>query len=92
MQADYGSAGAVVVGVTPANVEDATAFAVEQTVNYPLLANAGDDLAAFGVQSIWGSTIYLIDPQGVIQVEGLDDAESALAEKLSPDAIASGGS
>ncbi len=70
--------GAEVVGVTAASREDVERFVLEDGGRYPVLANADAERDAWGVSMVWGSVYYLVDPRGLIVVEGLDAAEAHL--------------
>ena len=70
--------GVLVVGVTSASREDAQEFIEDAGGQYPVLANGSTDRDAWGVDLIWGSIFYLINPHGIIVLEGLDAAEARL--------------
>jgi hypothetical protein len=71
-----------VVGVTHASEEEARAFLEEHEPNYPVALVGEEDFAAFGVELVWGSTFYLVSPEGLLVAEGLGDCEARLEEEL----------
>lgn len=75
---DLADHGVIVVGVTSESREDAREFIEVAGGRYPVLANAAADRDAWGVDFVWGSVYYLLDPNGVIVLEGLDAAEDRL--------------
>ena len=66
------------VGVTEASLEDAEAYAFEQGLGFPVLAEAGEVMDAWGVDFIWGNVVRLVDPAGTIVAVGVGDCRSAL--------------
>ena len=57
-------------------------------INYALLADAPDVLKAWGVDMIWGTPIYLVDPSGEVVAESFSSIEKRLESALnlySPD-------
>jgi hypothetical protein len=74
--------GLVVVGLTAGPAEDVRAFIAEHGVTYPVLRGGDELLDAWGVDVLWGSEIYLVDPDGLVVTRGLDEAEERLAAEL----------
>jgi thioredoxin-dependent peroxiredoxin len=77
-QADYGSAGAVVLGVSPDPVKAVKKFYEKQHLNFELLADEDHEVSeAYGVwveksmygKTYWGAsrTTFLIDEDGVVR-------------------------
>ncbi len=71
-----------IVGVTDVDVATAQAFAREHALNFPVLANGKAVREAYGVDLVWGSTFFLIDPAGTIVAQGLEECEERLAMEL----------
>ena len=82
VQEKYGESSFQVVGVTQATVLQAEKFMTDQALNFPLLAGAQENAENFGVKAIWGSVIYLIDPEGQIVAGSLRSAERVLEKEL----------
>jgi len=78
MQEEYADLNLHVLGVTDADAGSSRAFAENNGLNFPLLAEAPQTRKAFGVEMVWGSTHYLVDPSGKLVAKGLDDAEESL--------------
>lgn len=51
-------------------------------INYALLAEASDVLKAWGVDMIWGTPIYLVDPSGQVVAESFSSIEKRLEKNL----------
>lgn len=51
-------------------------------INYALLADASDVLKAWGVDMIWGTPIYLVDPSGQVVAESFSSIEKRLERNL----------
>lgn len=82
MQDEFEAEGLLVVGVTEAGETRAAAFSRELDLNYPLLAEDAADLESFGVDVIWGTVVFLIDPDGTIVADDLDASEEILRREL----------
>ena len=82
VQETYGGEDFTLVTVTDAPADEAAAFAFEERVTFPVLAGAALTRAAYGVDLIWGSTFFLVDPAGEIVATELEQAEERLAEEL----------
>jgi len=78
MQTEYEDMKLSVLGVTDADRALAQNFSEQHQLNFDILAEAPRTREAFGVQMVWGSTHYLVDPSGVIVAKGLDGAEEFL--------------
>lgn len=81
VQRRYGDRSLAVVGVTEASADEACAFARENDLEFPILAEAGDVQEAYGIDAIWGSVVFLIDPDGRVVADSLAAAEAALSER-----------
>ena len=68
----------MVLGVTSAPAAQAQQFQVENGLNYPVLADAQAVFDAYGVQAVWGSVVYLVDPDGKIAARGIEDVRTRL--------------
>ena len=82
VQNKYRKKGLRVVGVTDVNRDEAQAYAKELGVNYTLLASAEADREAYGIDMIWGSEIYLINPEGRLVADGIEDVDKRLAKEF----------
>ena len=80
MHAKYAERGLVVVGVTKDEPERTAWFADHLDATYPLLARAKADFEAYGV--IWVPVVYLVDPDGRVVADGLDEIEARLTREL----------
>jgi peroxiredoxin len=84
VQENYGSQSFSIVGVTDVDEETAQRFANDQKLNFPILANGEAVREAYGVDLVWGSTFFLIGPDGTIEEQGLDASEVRLGIELGP--------
>ena len=82
VQTKYRDKGLRVVGVTDANRSETIAYATELGVNYTLLAAAEADRKAYGIDVIWGSEIYLVNPDGRIVADGIEEVDKRLAQEF----------
>ena len=82
IQSQYGKKNFTVIGATKADREFLTEFAKERQVTYPLLAEAQKDLEAYGVGLVWGTVFFLIDPQGQVVSQDLDEIKQRLSNEL----------
>ncbi len=82
MQQEYGEQGLAVVGVTEVDREMARQFVDDFELNYAVLAEASSTQDAYGVKFVWGSAVYLVDPSGTIEAQGLDSVSEYLRERL----------
>ena len=71
--------GVRVVGVTDAGGQATAQFGRQHGVTYPLLGGAEADRKAWGIDMIWGSEIYLVNPDGKVVARGMDDTDEKLA-------------
>jgi peroxiredoxin len=78
MQEEYAELNVQLLGITDAQQGTMAAFTEEHHLNFPLLANAPKTREAFGVNMVWGSTHYLMDPSGKVVAKGLDAAQERL--------------
>ena len=81
LQDEYADLPLIVIAVTTSDKQTARLFSVDYKLNYAILANAEADHEAYGVDLVWGSTIYLIDPEGKIVARGLEDIGVLLEEE-----------
>lgn len=84
VQDNYGSQSFSIIGVTDESTESAQRFAERQKLNFPVLADAEPVRDAFGVGLVWGSSFFLIGPDGTIVEQGLDACEVRLGLELGP--------
>ena len=82
MHDTYRAAGFTVVGVTDHPAHDAQRYAAKYGIQFPILANADPVREEFGVALVWGTVVFLVDPDGRVVANGLDDAERILADEL----------
>jgi hypothetical protein len=82
MQEEFGGPEFAVVGVTAADADEAREFLVEASGNYPALSEAQATLTAWGIDMIWGNVVYLVDPDGRIVADELDDAREQMEKVL----------
>lgn len=82
VQRRFASASVAVVGVTDATAQEARRFAKEHRLTFPILAEAEPVREAFGVDMIWGSVVFLVDPSGRVVADSLGGAEERLAEGI----------
>jgi len=64
MQREYGERGLMIIGVTKASKDDASAFATKYGATYPIRGDAADIFKKFGVT--WIPSTKLIAPDGRI--------------------------
>jgi len=82
VQNEYAKHSFSIVASTDDSVELTQAFADEHAINFPILADAPAVREAYGVGLIWGSSFFLVDPEGQIVAQDLDACEARLAEEL----------
>ena len=70
------------MGGTQATVLEAGKFMAQQALNFPLLAGTPENARNFGVEAIWGSVFFLVDPEGQIVAGSLKSAERVLEEQI----------
>jgi len=78
MQEEYADLNLRVQGVSDADAGSLQYFSEQHALNFELLASAPKTRKAFGVEMVWGSTHYLVDPMGQVVAKGLDGAAAAL--------------
>ncbi len=84
MAAQHEDMGLQVLGITDAPAADARRFVVENSLPFPVLADAAETRVAFQIDMIWGSPVFLLDESGSVVAEELGPVESylsTLAEK-----------
>lgn len=69
------------LGVTSADRGDAAMFRDEYAVPFPILAEAQESLDAWGVDFIWGNSVYFVGHAGHIEAQGARDVDALLAER-----------
>jgi peroxiredoxin len=80
MQETYGGEDFSVIGLMEGSSDTASAFAQAQGVNYPILSESPD----FDAYDIFFVPVtYLVDPNGQIIADDLEDAEVILAQQVS---------
>lgn len=79
MQKDFGGKDFSVVGLMQGPPPKASRFAQDQGINYPVLAS-NRDFDAYDVMFL--PVTYLVDPNGQIVADDLDEAEAILKERL----------
>ena len=72
------------LGVTDHDEAAVRQFATAWQVNYPIAFAAERDREAFGIEMVWGSTFYLVDPFGRIVESGFEACMETLAERFGP--------
>ena len=82
IQATYADAPLAVLGVTESSADEALEFAREYSLNFPVLAGAEESNERYGVDMIWGSVLFLVDPEDRIVADSLRDAEAILLGEL----------
>lgn len=78
MQSEFEGKGVMVLGVTTAPAAQTQQFQVEHGLNYPVLADAQSLFDAYGVDAVWGSVVYLVDPDQKIVARGIEDVRTRL--------------
>ncbi len=82
VQEELGSESFSLVGVTDAGLEEVEEFAREFELNFPILCDAEAVGEAYGVDLIWGSVFYLVDPERRIVADALVDALRIVRERV----------
>jgi peroxiredoxin len=83
LQKEFGPGGLAVVGVTPAEAEEAALFAQENGMAFPILTDARHLVDAYGIVEINELHTYLVNPPGIVIVQGdLAKAREILAEYM----------
>lgn len=80
MQEEYSDLNLRLLGVSDADAGSLRSFSEQHGLNFELLASAPKTRKAFGVEMVWGSTHYLVDPAGQVVAKGLDGAAEVLDE------------
>ena len=80
VQEEFGGEDFTVVGVMRGQADAGRAFIDELGATYPILTDAGDSFDTWGVTSI--PQAYLIDPEGSVVADDLDEIEALLHETL----------
>jgi hypothetical protein len=82
--AAYRARGLTAVAVTPDPAEEAKAFIRRHSVPFPVLADAGKVMKAWGIPEIWGNRVYLLNPGGVVVAQDDLPATRRILEKYLP--------
>ena len=82
LQRSYRDRGLRVLGVTEAPRDRVEEFISTHSVTYPILTDALASEQAYGVEMLWGTEVFLVDPGGIVVADKLANAERMLAEKL----------
>ena len=69
-----------IIGITADAESVAWRFVLRAKTDYPVLAVSARTLDLYDIDSVWGSEIYLIEPDGMIVARGLLDIERFLAD------------
>jgi len=84
MQEEYADLNLRVRGVSDADAGSIRSFSEQHGLNFELLASAPETRKAFGVEMVWGSTHYLVNPAGQVVAKGLNGAAEVL-DKAAPE-------
>ena len=84
VQEERGGDDFIVVGITDAPADQIEEFRDEHGLNFPVLSEAASTREAFGIEMIWGSEFYLVDPQERIVARGFDASLDELDVRLGP--------
>lgn len=76
--------GLVTVAVTPDAPEAAKAFIQRHRLPFPVLAEGGAVLMAWGLPDMWENRVYLVDPRGVVVAQDDLPATRRILEKYLP--------
>lgn len=68
-----------VFAITDETVEVTEQYAIDQGLEFPILAEAPLTREAWGIDMIWGNVVHLVDPEGRIVADGLGRAEDVLS-------------
>lgn len=79
---EFGPKGVDIVAITRAPVDDARRFAQEHSAAYAIQAKGDAAFERWGVGSPEHAPVYLVDPNGMVLTEGLDDCAEILRERL----------
>ena len=82
VQQSYRDQGFSIVAVTDVERDVAKRFALDNGLNFPILSEAEPVREAYGVDLIWGSAFFLVDPTGTIVEQGLDDCLARVEAEL----------
>ncbi len=80
--ASYRPRGLVAVAVTPDSPEEAKAFILRHRVPFPVLADGGKVMKAWGLPDMWENRVYLVDPRGVVVAQDDLPATRRILEKF----------
>lgn len=70
-----------VYAVTDDTVELTAQYAIDQGLEFPILAEAPLTREAWGIDMIWGNVVHLVDPEGRIVADDLGGAETILSRR-----------
>jgi len=80
VQERYGSDAFSLLAVTEVPAPEAEAFVLAEGLTFPVLAGGPENVAAYGIDLIWGSPVFLVEPGGQIVADDLAGAEAALSQ------------
>lgn len=70
------------LGVTAAERGEAAMFRTDFGLPFPVLAEAEAALDAWGVDFIWGNSVYYVGHSGHIEAQGARDVEALLLREV----------
>ena len=73
-----------VVGITDEDALLVDEFRRDLALTFPILTSGQAAREAYGIDFIWGSVYFLVDPEGRIVADTLDDAIEVLEASLAP--------
>jgi len=80
LQEEFGGDDFSVVALMQGDVFEARNFAQRHETNYPIKTSSGEDFSTYGVWFV--PVTYLVDPNGQIVADDLDEAHEMLRAKL----------
>jgi len=82
LEQEFGPKGVDVIAITRASDDDAKRFAEEHGAPYAIQAKGDAAFERWGVGSPEHAPVYLVDPNGMVLTEGMDDCAEILRERL----------
>ena len=67
--------------MTDSPLEKTRSYFDQQDYEFPILAGAEETLDHWGVGMVWGNVVYLVDPDGMVVAEGVEDADEVLTSR-----------
>ena len=83
VQEELGGPDFSLLAITDAPAEEMAAFRERHELNFPILSEAVATREAFGIDLIWGSVFYLVDPEGRVVEDGLERSVERVEDELS---------